>query len=121
MDRTSGTGTNKFHVKVIRNLDRFVLCDEVIFLTWEYINLVHSQIYVAFKGIRNIADIMFFKNRLDIIINMRKGELNDPLKLTSDVSNIGHNGNGDYRLSLDSVDLIEEVMFLIRQSWKKNK
>ena len=52
---------------------------------------------------------------------MRKGELNDPLKLTSDVSNIGHNGNGDYRLSLDSVDLIEEVMFLIRQSWKKNK
>jgi len=43
MDRTSGTGTNKFHVKVIRNLDRFVLCDEVIFLTWEYINLVHSH------------------------------------------------------------------------------
>lgn len=96
-----------------------ILRQEILSLSGVKIDV--KKIYVAFKGIRNIVDIMFFKNRLDIIINMRKGELNDPLKLTSDVSNIGHNGNGDYRLSLDSVDLIEEVMFLIRQSWKKNK
>jgi predicted transport protein len=53
-------------------------------------------------------------------INLHKGELNDPKKITRDVSKTGHWGNGDYELQIDSDDELEYIMSLVRQSLKKN-
>lgn len=85
------------------------------------IDIEAKKLYIAFKGIRNIVDIEFHKSKLKIYINMKKGSLNDPLKLTKDISEIGHWGNGDYCIVIDKKDDIDNVIPLIKQSLKTNK
>ena len=85
------------------------------------IDVEAKKLYIAFKGIRNIADIEFHKNKLKIYINMKKDSLNDPLKLTKDISGIGEWGNGDYCIIIDKKDDIDNVIPLIKQSLKVNK
>jgi len=46
--------------------------------------------------------------------------LNDPRKITIDISKVGHHGNGDYDLRLSDPNDIGYVMSLIRQSYDKN-
>ncbi|MEG1142986.1 MAG: hypothetical protein RSD96_00120 [Bacilli bacterium] len=41
--------------------------------------------------------------------------------MVEDVSEIGHRGNGDYRLRLKNKDDIEYVLYLIKQSLEVNK
>ena len=85
------------------------------------IDIEAKKVYIAFKGNRNVTDIEFNKNKLKIYINMKKGTLNDPLKLTKDISNVGHWGNGDYCIAIDKKDDIDNVIPLIKQSLKINK
>ena len=66
-------------------------------------------------------DIAFNKNQLKVIINMKKGTLNDPLNLTKDVSETGHWGNGDYRVVIENMDDIDSVIPLVKQSLKVNR
>jgi predicted transport protein len=80
-----------------------------------------KKLYVAFKGIRNIVDVEFTQNKLRIEINMKKGTLEDPLNITRDISNVGHWGNGDYRVEISNIDEIDSIIPLIKQSLKVNK
>lgn len=85
------------------------------------IDVEAKKLYIAFKGSRNITDIEFHKNKLKVYINMKKGTLNDPLKITKDISNTGHWGNGDYCVTINSEDEIDNIIPLIKQSLKVNK
>lgn len=85
------------------------------------IDVEAKKLYIAFKGSRNITDIEFHKNKLKIYINMKKGTLNDPLRITRDISNTGHWGNGDYCVIINSEDEIDNIIPLIKQSLKLNK
>lgn len=57
-----------------------------------------TKLYIAFKKGKNITDIQLQKKGLKLWINLSKGELDDPKNLASDVSGVGHWGNGDYEL-----------------------
>ena len=85
------------------------------------IDVEAKKLYIAFKGSRNITDIEFHKNKLKVYINMKKGSLNDPLKIAKDISNTGHWGNGDYCVTINSEDEIDNIIPLIKQSLKINK
>ena len=85
------------------------------------IDLEAKKLYIAFKGSRNITDIEFHKNKLKVYINMKKGSLNDPLKIAKDISNTGHWGNGDYCVTINNEDEIDNIIPLIKQSLKVNK
>ncbi|MEG1145985.1 MAG: DUF5655 domain-containing protein, partial [Bacilli bacterium] len=80
-----------------------------------------KKVYISFKGIRNIVDVEFTQNKLKIDINMKKGTLYDPLNITRDISNVGHWGNGDYRVEIANIDDIDSIIPLIKQSLKENK
>lgn len=80
-----------------------------------------KKVYIAFKGIRNIVDVEFTQNKLRIEINMKKGTLDDPLNIARDITNIGHWGNGDYRVEISNIDDIDSIIPLIKQSLKVNK
>jgi len=69
----------------------------------------------------NIVDFHIQKNSIKIWINLSRGELDDPKKISRDVSNIGHWGNGDYEMQVSSDDDLEYILSLIKQSLKKNK
>ena len=80
-----------------------------------------KKVYIAFKGRRNIIDVEFTKNKLRCEINMKKGTLNDPSNITIDITNIGHWGNGDYRVELYNKNDIDKIIPLIKQSIEVNK
>ncbi|MBX9851705.1 MAG: hypothetical protein K2X86_08090 [Cytophagaceae bacterium] len=90
-------------------------------LNLDTIEIEPKKHYIAFVGSTNIVDIHIQKNALKMWINLRKGDLNDPKKITRDVSSIGHWGNGDYQLHLQDDGDLEYVLSLIKQSVKRNR
>jgi len=77
--------------------------------------------YIAFVSGTNVVDIHIQKNALKIWLNLPHGELEDPRKLSRDVSSIGHWGNGDYEVIIKPEDDMDYIIGLIKQSLKKNK
>lgn len=75
-----------------------------------------KKLYITFKKDKNIADIVLLKKGLKIFINKKSGELDDPKKLTRDVSKVGHWGNGDYELIVEDTHNLEYIMSLIKQA-----
>lgn len=80
------------------------------------IEVVPKKMYVAFKLKNNIVDIRIQQKNLIFWINMKKGSLDDPKKLTIDASSKGHYGNGDYELSVSDTQNLEYIMSLIKQA-----
>ena len=52
---------------------------------------------------------------------MKYKTLIDPLGLANNLFDVGHHGNGGYCVELTSLDQIDSIMPLIRQSLEKNK
>lgn len=107
--------------KVSDNIKRVYEELKTRILELDDIDVEAKKLYIAFKGSRNITDIEFHKNKLKVYINMKKGSLSDPLKITKDISNTGHWGNGDYCVTINSEDEIDNIIPLIKQSLKVNK
>ncbi|KAB2878463.1 hypothetical protein F9K33_13150 [bacterium] len=80
-----------------------------------------KKYYIAFQIKSNITDVCIQKKSIKVFINLEKGKLDDPKKLTRDISKIGHWGNGDYELQISSDDDLEYVISLVRQSYKLNR
>lgn len=79
-----------------------------------------KQTYVAFVCRVNFVDIIVQKSNLKLILNMKKGTLNDPKTMGRDISNVGHFGNGDYEIQIKDNKNLEYVLGLIKQSYAKN-
>jgi len=77
--------------------------------------------YIAFVSARNFTDVNIQQKGLKVFLNMRKGELNDPMGKARDVSKIGHWGNGDYEIRVDTDTDLDYVMYLIKQSYERNR
>lgn len=90
-------------------------------LNFDDIEIKAKKKYISFLSGRNVIDIHPQKKALKIWINMTIGELDDPKKIARDVSSIGHWGNGDYELQVNSDQNLEYILSLIKQSAKRNK
>jgi uncharacterized protein with ParB-like and HNH nuclease domain/predicted transport protein len=77
-----------------------------------------TKLYIAYKNSTNFVDIIPQKNRLRLILNMPFGEVNDPKRLCKDITTVGHHGNGDLEVGIESLAEIDYIMFLIRQSFE---
>ena len=77
--------------------------------------------YIAFVAGTNVIDVWPQRKALKIWINMNREELDDPKGLTRDISKIGHWGNGEYELQINSDEDLEYILSLVKQSIKKNK
>ena len=71
--------------------------------------------YIAFKRHSNLVDIEIQKKSLKIFLNARWGTLDDSKQIARDVSAIGHSGNGDYQIQVDSDADLEYIMSLVKQ------
>ena len=79
-----------------------------------------KKYYIAFKAPGNFVDVEVQKHNLKLYLNMKKGTLKDPEEITDDVSELGHCGNGHYRLYLNEDTNYDYVLDLIMQSYKAN-
>jgi len=82
------------------------------------IEIVPRKEYISFKRGSNVVDIEFQRKQLKFFINMKKGELDDPMNISRDVSNVGHYGNGDYEIRVNKDSDLDYLMVLIKQSYK---
>ena len=82
------------------------------------VEIIPRKEYIGFKRKRPFADVIFHANHLKIILNLKKGELNDSRDITRDISNVGHWGNGDYSVIVDLNSDLDYIMSLISQSYK---
>lgn len=78
-----------------------------------------KKFYIAFVENSNIVDIQIQKNSLKLWINNPKGKLEDSKNLTRDVSNLGHQGNGDYEIQITDDEHLEYILYLIKQCLRK--
>lgn len=76
-----------------------------------------KKTYIAFKSSENICGINIQRSKLKIYINLKKGFIKDPEKITRDISNVGHWGSGDYEVYLTDEDMLDYVLDLIKQSY----
>lgn len=77
------------------------------------------KLYVAYKAETNFVDVVPQAKRLRLSLNMPYAEINDPRKLTRDITDVGRWGNGDVEIGLSSIEELPYVMGLVRQSFEK--
>ena len=83
------------------------------------IELNIGKTWMGFKQNKIFCDVVIFNEGVVVYINMKKGELNDYLKKCQDMSDKGHWGNGDYKIVIRTVEDIDYVMSLVKQSFNK--
>lgn len=109
------------HFQILENLQQAFVKDFPI-ATIKDLNLADNieiqarKDYIAFKKNSNIADITIQRKGLKMWINLKKGNLDDPKKITRDVSETGHWGNGDYELLITDTNNLEYIMSLVKQA-----
>lgn len=73
--------------------------------------------YIAFKNNNsNVVDIEIQKRQLKLTINAKKGTIEDPKKVFTDVSSKGHWGNGDYQVVIKDDSNFDYILEIIKQS-----
>lgn len=77
---------------------------------------------IGFKVENQIfCDVVVQNRALKIYLNLKSGDLEDSKKISRDVSNVGHWGNGSYEIKVKDLEDIEYLLSLIKQSVRKNK
>ncbi len=77
------------------------------------------KLYIAYKAETNFVDVTPQANCLRLILNMKFSEINDPRNICKDVTGLGRWGNGDVQVKLHSIDDMQYIISLIRQSLDK--
>jgi len=88
--------------------------------TFANVSIKPKKKYIAFLHNTNFIDIIIQKSNLKIIVNLKKGILDDPREITRDISQLGHYGNGDYEITVNDAKDLEYIMSLIDQSYANN-
>lgn len=78
-----------------------------------------TKLYIAYKTSRNFCEAQIQDSQIKMFLDLPLKELDDPRKKARDVSGIGHWGTGDTQVVLNSLDDVEYVMSLIRQSYER--
>ena len=78
------------------------------------------KLYIGFVAGTNFVDVHPQRNQLKLWINLPKGELDDPKGMARDVSDVGHWGNGDYQVLVESSDALDYLTTLIKPSYVKH-
>ena len=80
-----------------------------------------KKLYVAYKLDTNFVDIVFQQKRLYLVINMKFSDVVDPKGICRDITSIGHLCNGDCELYLSDLNQLDDVMYIIKQSYDSQK
>lgn len=111
----------------IETKELFENLQEKILSLDESIKVEYKKLYIAYKLKRNFVDIVVTSGKnyhLCVYLNIPSGKLDDPYNIARDLRNpkqIGHWGNGDYDVIIDSKKDIDKLFELIKQSYEYQK
>ncbi len=78
-----------------------------------------NKIYVSYKHGKNFCEIQIQANKLKIWLDIPHAELDDPKKISRDVSKIGHHGTGTTETNFSDLSELDAVLNLVEQSYKQ--
>jgi uncharacterized protein with ParB-like and HNH nuclease domain/predicted transport protein len=78
-----------------------------------------KKLYIAYKVDTNFVDVVIQKSRLRLSVNMKFADVIDPKGLCKDITGLGRWGNGDVELFLDSLEQLDDVMFIVEQGFQE--
>lgn len=88
----------------------------------ENITKMIAKHYIAYKyDYSNFAEIIIYKNSINIILDIPYEELNDKFELVENISDKGSWGTGNCRIKVNSLDKFEYIIDLIRKSFENEK
>lgn len=98
--------------------DLFSLYSKEILAMGSDIDLKDNKFYQSFRKNKKIfVYLTILRKSLKILLNIKKGQLNDPKKAFRDVSNVNVLGNGDYEIKLSDTGNMEYILSMIKQSY----
>jgi predicted transport protein len=114
--------TEEDHLNGLPNetVELYQALKERILALGDSIEVRPRKLYIGFVAGTNFVDVHHQKNQLKLWINLPKGALDDPKKMARDVSEVGHWGNGDYQVLVESNEEFDYLMTLIKQSFAKH-
>ena len=100
-------------------IDLYFKLKERILQLGDDVEIKYQKQTIGFKRYQKFTDIIICNGGLGVVLNLKKGELNDPLGKTEDLSDKGKWGVGDYRIWLSGEEDFEYTIDLVRQSYNK--
>lgn len=85
------------------------------------IEVNYNAKYINFRAKSHVVDLVFTNDGIYTIINMSEGTINDPDDMARTYDGKGHWGHGDYSIYIEKDTDLDYVMFLLNQSYLKNK
>lgn len=112
-----------YHINKIKNDSIINIYRKIkdYLLSLEGIEVKYNKHYISFKLSRNVIDVKVQQKSVKVWLNVIYGQLSDLQNITKNVSNIGHQGNGDYEVIIKSDENLNAVFDLIKQSYELNK
>ena len=101
-------------------IDLYKHLKEKIFEIGDDIECVVKKQTIGFKRNKFFVDLVIWNGGIGIYLNLKRGQLKDYMNICEDVSNKGHWGNGDYKVTIKSIDDIDYFIYLIKESYQKN-
>lgn len=93
---------------------------EFITSTYDDIEMNHTKYYFVFKVNNKIViSAYILRNHIKTWINLKENEIKDPDNRIRDVSNIGHQGIGDYEFKINSKDDFYYFNTLFEQAYNE--
>ena len=81
------------------------------------IDVVPQKMYIAFrKDKKNFTYLHLQKKNIKIWLNAKWGEITDSKGISSDVSNKGHYGYGDYEIDMKDDTQLEYILSLLKET-----
>ena len=99
-------------------LDTYKDLKEKIMDLGDDVEIVIKKQTIGFKNNRPFVDLIIYDKGIGVVLNMKKGKLDDYKNLCEDISEKGHWGNGDYRIWTSEVNDMDYILHLIRDSYK---
>ncbi len=85
------------------------------------ITIKPTKLYVGFQlRNHNIIDIKIQKNAIVVWLNTEYGMIDDPRHMITDVTHVGHHGNGDCQIKITNKEHIGYIQDLIATFYHKN-
>lgn len=78
-----------------------------------------NKIYISYKHGKNFCEVRPQSKEIKIWLDIPFSDLADQKSLSRDVSNVGHYGTGEVETKLANLAELDDVMYLIEQSYKQ--
>jgi predicted transport protein len=78
-----------------------------------------KKTYISYKHGKNFCEVKPQATSLKIWLDIEFNDLDDPKDIARDVKKIGHHGTGMVEIRLSSLDDLDDIMYLIEQSYRQ--